>query len=78
MTKQVSKVVVYFTDGTYQEVGTGWYGQGGGGLPSPFNPAPKKPIPAIPEGIPEDPYVWPGETGKWPSPPFGTGVTILD
>ena len=70
MTKQVSKVVVYFTDGTYQEVGTGWYGQGGGGLPSPFNPAPKKPVPDI--------YEQPGEIGKWPFPPDGTGITIVD
>lgn len=72
MTKQVSKVVVYFTDGTCEEVGNTFFG-GGGGV-QPFNPAPKKPIPAIPD----DPYVWPGEIGKWPYPPDGTGVTIVD
>lgn len=66
--KQVSKVVVYFTDGTYQEVGGNFFGGGGGGAPTPFQPQ---------ESLPD---IWkkPGEIGKWPFPPDGTGITIVD
>jgi hypothetical protein len=75
MTKTVSKVVVYFTDGTYQEVGGNFFG-GGGGI-QPFNPAPRKDIPFTPVDI-EDPYVYPGKTGVWPWPPDHIGTTIVD
>jgi hypothetical protein len=67
MTKTVSKVVVYFTDGTFQEVGGNFFG-GGGGSPEPFKPFDN-------DGVP---YDRPGKIGTWPFPPDGTGITIVD
>jgi hypothetical protein len=68
MNKQISKVVIYYADGTYQEVGTGWYGQGIGIAPAqrvdpPFG---------------EDVWKTPGEAGKWPFPPDDIGTKIVD
>ena len=87
--KQVKKVVIYYTDGTYTEVEAVTVPEAipKGPVPRKIGPIEAKPateplpstpyIPFTPVDI-EDPYVWPGQAGKWPSPPFGTGVTIVD
>ena len=79
--KQVKKVVIYYTDGTYQEVDAAIAG-GGGGSPMPYQGpvkrTPVKPVEIVP--FEEQPYPWklPGEAGKWPYPPYDVGTTIVD
>lgn len=81
MTKQISKVVLFYTDGTFEEVKAE--------APVKYSP-PKGPFIAQPaiEPIPSDPYIFPndpsdgwkfpGEVGKWPFPPPDIGIKILD
>lgn len=74
MNKQISKVVIYYADGTYQEVSNNWFSQGS----FPFVAEPSKdPSPSEPYVLPD---IWknPGEAGKWPYPPADTGISILD
>jgi hypothetical protein len=64
MNKQISKVVIYYADGTYQEISNNWFAQGS---------FPKDPLVSESD-------IWknPGEAGKWPFPPDGIGTRIVD
>jgi hypothetical protein len=72
--KQIKKVVVYYTDGTYEEIESA---KGGGvGTPTPFKPTKESPTTPV---IPDNPWPWgiPGEAGKWPYYP-GRQPSIVD
>jgi len=71
--KQIKKVVVYYTDGTYEEIESA---KGGVGTPTPFKPAKESPTTPV---IPDNPWPWgiPGEAGKWPYYP-GRQPSIVD
>ena len=67
--KQVKKVVIYYTDGTYQEVDAAIPATV---VPSgPVKRSPAQPAEIVPFTIPDDPFKLPGESGKWPFYPGG-------
>jgi hypothetical protein len=81
MNKTVKKIVIYYTDGTYQEV-EAIQPFVNRPIQGPFVAQPaKEPLPSSPQ-IPQvdtDIYKWiPGELGKWNYPPRDVGIKIVD
>lgn len=70
MTKKVTKVVVYFDDGTYQELAAG-ISLVPFGIPDEVDPYIGKQYPPF---VPEIP----GEIGKWKWPGPDIGTTVVD
>jgi hypothetical protein len=73
MNKEVAKIVIYYTDGTYQEVQAIAAPKPYTGIRGPFEAQPAtEPLPN-----PDD-YYYPGKIGTWPHPPADTGIKIVD